>query len=316
MDANNDTVMTLSAYGELFLIRCPEVKIRERLRRFFAPSPPKTPHGPSSLFRLEMEFRESSYPTPAIEFGEFRDTVFEDRFVMLWNDHPCVEIGKDMSKAIIRYDPRWPRTSPGVVDTFLIEAPLLVLLSWYSMPYVHGAAISRENRGFVLIGEQGTGKSTLAYAASRLGCSFIAEDYVFVRDTGDILTLHGQPNTLKLCKEAATFYPDIDRLPRIVQPNGEEKIDVLPTLEPKLLATEADLAGVILLSRDRDAERNRPGPEEIYSSITGDLVFDPEGLASRHEEAYRKVAGLLVGVLPMTDEPAKRARLVMEMIDR
>jgi hypothetical protein len=240
---------------------------------------------------------------------------------MLCRDFQVVEIRPDRRTVRVNFDPRWIENIPDLVDSLVIEAPVLVLLSWFSMPYLHGAALSYGDRGVILVGEQGSGKSTTAYACSRLGFSFHAEDYVFVRREGDDLFLVGNPLTLKLCEDTVTFFPHIAPFKRVRQPDGEVKIDVLPTLTTDQRRSKARLNGIVLLSKERQTEEvttrhSLISSEALYSFMLQDLLFDAEGLEQRHGSIYRELSHMLSGVIPFTDRPEKRAELLLEMISR
>jgi len=312
---NPDGSSCRTAYGEPFVLTCGDPGLAERLDRFFGPGA-----GPSKADDLAIEFVEEPHPDPDVNYRDFSYEVSSDRFVMTCKERPCVEILETSRSARVLYDPRWLKAVPHLVDTFIIEAPMLVLLSWFSMPYLHGAAVSFEDKGYVLIGVQGSGKSTLAYASCRLGFSLLAEDHVFVKRTGDGLTLHGQPNSMKLCEDAVSYFPHISGFPRLRQPDGEMKIDVLSDVSRERRRFEAKLRGVVYLTKEHRSGKQpgveRISPEDLFTVMIDDLVFDPRGLARRHEAVYRTVSKMLVGVISMNIGPEKRAELLMEMISR
>gem|GEM_PF-4291110 len=312
--------LSYHAYGEPFAITCGDPGLERRLRRFFSPAAVSSAAAPTREEALHIEFVEERFPDSDVDHRDFSYEVLADRFLMNYKKHPIVEIPMNQKKALVRYDPRWIDTVPALVDSLVVEAPMLVLLSWFSMPYLHGAAVSYQDQGYILIGEQGAGKSTMAYACSRLGFSFHAEDYVFVKSVDNRLILSGQPGSLKLCEATVSFFPHIAGNPRVRQPDGEIKIDVLSEVSLEKRRMEADLRGVILLSKDRgtgrDEIKQEIEPDELYSMMIDDIIFDPEGLARRHEKMYRAISQKLVGVIPMKNDPEKRAALLMEMIFR
>jgi hypothetical protein len=316
----NGSKLRYHAYGEPFEIKCGDPGLEGRLRRFLSPDAVFPNAVSSQTDALHIEFVEERFPDSDVDYRDFSYEILDDRFLMNYKKHPVVEIPMNERKARVRYDPRWIETVPSLVESLVIEAPMLVLLSWFSMPYLHGAAVSYRDQGYILIGEQGAGKSTLAYTCCLLGLSFHAEDYVFVNSVDDRLILYGQPVSLKLCEDTVSFFPHIADNPRVNQPDGEVKIDVLSEVSLEKRLMEAELRGIILLSKDLDAGRDEIEqeiePDVLYSMIIDDIVFDPAGLARRHEKLYRAVSQKLVGVIPMKNDPEKRAELLMEMISR
>jgi hypothetical protein len=298
-----------SAYGEAFCLLYNNPALEDRLSRFFHPG------SFSSLDHvLTIEFVEDKFSNTVVNYQDFYYEIQDTGFFMNCRTQNCVEILNDRRRALVRYDPRWLSTSPFVADSFLIEAPMLVLLSWYSMPYIHGAALSYQNQGFILIGEQNSGKSTLSYACSLLGFSFSAEDYVFVKSIENNLILQGQPNSLKLCEDTIPYFPHIAGCPRVLQPDGEVKIDVISEVKREQRQSTAPLKGVFLLSRNQLTMNTQISPDALYTLILKDLIFDPAGLERRHEYIYRQISDLLIGEIPMKDTPEKRAQLLLEMI--
>ena len=76
--------------------------------------------------------------------------------------------------------------------------------------------------------EAGTGKSTLAYAATRRGLGVLAEDVVFVRPdpSGGPPGLWGSPWRLHLLPDAPALFPELAGLDSRRQMNGEWKLEI------------------------------------------------------------------------------------------
>jgi hypothetical protein len=68
---------------------------------------------------------------------------------------------------------------------------------------VHGAAIRRHDRGVLVVGDSGTGKSTCCYAAGRAGWSVLADDMVVVDSLGGDVRLQGVPRVPSLPGDVA-----------------------------------------------------------------------------------------------------------------
>jgi hypothetical protein len=69
---------------------------------------------------------------------------------------------------------------PFATRTFLL-LPIVELLRLSGMFYLHGALVSREDRAFLLLGEGGAGKSTLAAALSTSGWKLSGDDNLLLQ---------------------------------------------------------------------------------------------------------------------------------------
>jgi hypothetical protein len=72
------------------------------------------------------------------------------------------------------------------------------LLAWQGHYVLHAAAVRREGAGYLVLGESGQGKSTLALAALEHGWDVLADDLVSVSETGGEVVLRGVPKPLAL----------------------------------------------------------------------------------------------------------------------
>lgn len=126
--------------------------------------------------------------------------------------------------------------------------------------FVHGAALTRDGRSFLLRGASGAGKSTLTYALVQRGFKLVAEDALYVHACSDprSATVHpddagffGVPWQLQLLPDTVRYFPELHDAPRIVRPSGEEKLVVdLAATTPHLNAPEAPAGPVIFLARN------------------------------------------------------------------
>src|SRR4029077_3385941 len=110
--------------------------------------------------------------------------------------------------------------------------------------------VVRGDRGIVLQGPAGAGKSTLAMACARRGFGVFAEDAVFVHIRSAGLEWWGMPWVQWLLPDARDLFPEIAGLPDHVRPNGESKIDVeVDLVHPGRAVPRAAPGPIVLLSR-------------------------------------------------------------------
>ena len=100
--------------------------------------------------------------------------------------------------------------------------------SWIAMARalspVHCAVVRLNGTTLLLRGEQGAGKTTLAYAALRQGFSLLCEDVAFAWGAEDGIELRGLPRQLYLLPDATRFFPELDGLEPVERFNGETKL--------------------------------------------------------------------------------------------
>lgn len=83
-----------------------------------------------------------------------------------------------------------------------IETVVLFLVAQSDRTPIHASAFMMGNKAFVMAGKSGSGKSSLAYAAQRLGLRVLAEDTVFVQTTPRF-RLWGWPRAIHLLESDA-----------------------------------------------------------------------------------------------------------------
>jgi hypothetical protein len=80
-------------------------------------------------------------------------------------------------------------------DLDVVEGLVSIGLAWLLAPrerfLVHGAAISRDGAGYLVLGESRAGKSTLAAGALEAGWSVLSDDLAVLAPDGDTIGLFG-----------------------------------------------------------------------------------------------------------------------------
>lgn len=140
----------------------------------------------------------------------------------------------------------------------LIEFAVYTLASRaQQLASLHAACIGRNERGLLLIGEGGAGKSTLAMQCLSQNLELVAEDAVLVEPdtllaTGVGSFLHLREDSLELLRQTGDD-AGIRSSPVIRRRSGVEKFEVdLRGGRYRLAQTPLKLTGVIFLSSQRD----------------------------------------------------------------
>jgi len=118
---------------------------------------------------------------------------------------------------------------------------------------LHAACVSLRNRGVLLMGASGAGKSTMALHCLLRNLDFVSEDAVFVKPRGMLAT--GVANFLHVCPQTLSWLPkpqaDVIRAsPTIRRRSGVRKFEVdLRRATHRLAARPPRLSAAVFLSR-------------------------------------------------------------------
>jgi hypothetical protein len=93
---------------------------------------------------------------------------------------------------------------------------------------VHAACLVRNNRGVLLTGHSGVGKSTLAIALARRGYTFLSDEWTYLSATGSEVAAWGLPVPVKLLPDTIRFFPELLQYRATLSLNGEIAHEVDP----------------------------------------------------------------------------------------
>jgi energy-coupling factor transporter ATP-binding protein EcfA2 len=186
---------------------------------------------------------------------------------------------------------------------------------------LHAACVGRRDRGLLLLGASGAGKSTMCLAAALAGVELLSEDSVFVAAERMLAT--GLPNYLHVRRDGLRFVDDraarrsLAAAPTIRRRSGARKLEVdlresaLPVSRRAL-----QIAGVVVLS----ARRAKSGAllrslrrADVLASLRGSQGY------ARHQPAWdrfeRKVGQLPGYVLRRGSHPREGAEALRAILD-
>jgi hypothetical protein len=204
-----------------------------------------------------------------------------------------------------------------LVRSCFIECLGLFLVCEHRRATLHAAAVVHNGRCVLLTGEQGAGKSTLAYACVRAGFSLVAEDIVFAEREGAAMRAWGCPWAIHLLPDAVRFFPELDRAPRVAQMNGECKIEVLvPQVRAGAALTNAEVWAVCSLGRSQSAASCLAAPDEArlrhaLTHFEDDPLLDHAAMS----EAADRLLGGRTAHLEVGSDPAEAAETLRRWID-
>jgi hypothetical protein len=209
------------------------------------------------------------------------------------------------------------RDVTAVRHTFIESLALSMLPRGRGYLVLHAAGVVRGDRGIVLQGPAGAGKSTFAMACARRGFGVFAEDAVFVHVRSAGLEWWGMPWVQRLLPDARELFPEIAGLPDHVRPNGESKIDVeLDRVHPGRTVPCAPPGPIVLLSRgDGGPTRTeRVDRADIADALEVHWPWDG-GWSDEHEAGARSLGDHGVFRLHVNGPPDEAVDALETLVD-
>lgn len=123
----------------------------------------------------------------------------------------------------------------------LIAAPYLA--------YTHASCVALGRRGVLLCGDSGAGKTCLAFACARKGWTFLSGDATGIVRGRDDHQVLGRPFEIRFRETARHLFPELERYPGSIRPNGKDDIEIDPRDLGLKCALEGTATRVIFLER-------------------------------------------------------------------
>ena len=147
-----------------------------------------------------------------------------------------------------------------------LEGMVYTLLNTSHLATIHSACVSWRNRGVLLIGESGAGKSSLSYACARRGWTYTSDDAISILLDGRDRRVMGNSTAFRFRPSIVELFPELSGYVR--QRNGkptlEIRTDSLPNL---LLSDETAVEYIIFLNRKLSNSGPTLAPVSRYQSL-------------------------------------------------
>jgi predicted ATPase len=98
---------------------------------------------------------------------------------------------------------------PWIVAHRIFTLSVIELMRGLGACYLHAGCVSDGEKGILLCGASGGGKSTLTYALARAGFAFLSDDGVFLRRAGSGIEVFSWPEKLKLDRTSCSFFEEL-----------------------------------------------------------------------------------------------------------
>ncbi|MBV9887206.1 MAG: hypothetical protein JO119_11720 [Acidobacteria bacterium] len=153
---------------------------------------------------------------------------------------------------------------PAFFRYHFLELMTGILLGPAHFGVVHSACVSCNGHGVLLCGHSRAGKSTLAYACSQRGWTFVSDDAVQTVRKNPSRRVIGYPLSLRLRADAANLFPQLEERAVTLRQNGEFGFEIPTTELPNLkTAFTCEIDHVVFLNRAWDGPaRISPFPKD------------------------------------------------------
>ncbi|HYL39331.1 MAG TPA: hypothetical protein VEV17_25655 [Bryobacteraceae bacterium] len=166
-----------------------------------------------------------------------------------------------------------------------------MLLEQLALAPVHGALIVRNGCGVLLCGDSLAGKSTLSYACSRAGWTYVTDDAShLLRDRSDRYAI-GDSHTLRLREDALRFFPELADQMAVVRPNGKVAIEIFTRELPIQTALGAAVEHIVFLDRQESCGvRLRPYPKcQAQAEFESHVLFGNSDVRAAQKGCYQQL---------------------------
>jgi len=104
---------------------------------------------------------------------------------------------------------------------------------------IHAGCVALDDRGVLLCGDSGAGKSSLAYACARAGWTFVADDATFLLNGGGSRLVTGDCHHVRLRPAAADLFPEINGLKMTPRVAGKPSIELALAGLPNIVRAQS-----------------------------------------------------------------------------
>jgi hypothetical protein len=133
----------------------------------------------------------------------------------------------------------------------LLDVMIYPLLEVAHLITLHAACVMHQGKGILLAGNSGAGKSSLSYACSRRGWTFVSDDAsAFLRNAPNPKVI-GHPQKFRFREPVGELFPEFGQLKSTIRAYGKPTIEVnTRTIKHFKSAEEGPVNAIVFLNRD------------------------------------------------------------------
>lgn len=141
-----------------------------------------------------------------------------------------------------------------------LEPAAYLMIEAAHLSAVHASCVSLHGRGVLLCGEAGAGKTSLAYACTRKGWTYLSDDATHIVRGRTDRKVVGRPFRIRFRESGRHLFPELNQFTPEPRPTGKLDIEVETSLLGMNVALESNAAYVVFLNRQGEAAIPRIAP--------------------------------------------------------
>jgi hypothetical protein len=139
---------------------------------------------------------------------------------------------------------------------YFLDAMVYTLLDTQHLVAIHAACVERNGHGVLLVGDSGAGKSSLSYACTHRGWTYISDDSVSLVRHKSGRSVSGNPQTIRFRPSAWSLFPELKGRQRLR--NNKPTVEIgTELLQHIRTAFECTVDYIVFLNR-QESEVERP----------------------------------------------------------
>jgi hypothetical protein len=193
--------------------------------------------------------------------------------------------------------------NPSFLRYFFLEVAVLTTLQQKYLAPIHGACVSRNGRGIVFCGPSTAGKTTLAYACSRAGWTYVSDDATFLVRSASPRYAIGNCHTIRFRENAKRFFPELFHFGSSRRANGSQRIEAFTRDLPIQTTADCCLEHVVFLNRNHVGQaRLQPSDKDSARDwFTSFTSYGEEKVRRAQLECFEALLDVPVWELSYTD---------------
>ncbi len=309
-------VTTLGLAGHSCSLQTDSMRLMEVASAFFPPCQAREAAAAHAAITLLSGCRRGASPSRC-NFPIFRG---RNEFVhadygsqgSVWFDLKAREVTGVLSDGLLADEAYLRRAVLAVIAGVL--SPSLGVIA------LHAGCVVRDGKAILLAAPSGVGKSTLALTLAVRGWSLLSDDWTFVSDASNGLSVWGMQSSIKLLPDARLYFPELSALYPAISLNGELSFEIDPwSVFGVDRAIDATPFGIVILERAVEHGAHffhvsRSSEEETMQALLEEIEEQPEAIAKQNR-TRRSLMQQLCGLPALKVRFSGKPAVVAENLD-
>jgi hypothetical protein len=181
---------------------------------------------------------------------------------------------------------------PRYLRYYFLEPLTYMLQAAAHFVFVHASCISLRDRGVVLCGESGAGKTCLAYACARRGWDFVSGDAVHVVRNASDQQVIGRPFEIRFRSSAQDVFRELQRFRTELRASGKTDLEIDTRQLGLGFAAQTAAHAIVFIERSHRTRIEREDREQAIDELQKTICFGDEGIRAQQHRALDRFAEL------------------------